>query len=207
MQGGGLVIGSAAQSSSVVNCTLGYNNTEGFYSQLGSAQLLNSIVYFNASGGTQIVGTTNVTYCDVQNGFTGTGNINGGPIFLSTSDLIILQDSPCIDTGSTNTAYNDLLFPPSLGTSRNDIGAHGGPGAGARLSVQAWPQIQGSPQIEVRCFGCVPGYNYLIQASSNLLDWQTVQQFQAAHLGYVADYLEPLTNALPQSFYKLNLAP
>ncbi len=95
--------------------------------------MTNSILYFNNSRSTQIVGTTNVTYCDVQNVFAGTGNINLNPIFLSTSDLIIVPGSPCIDASSTNTIYNDLYFPPSLCSSLNDMGAHGEPRAGATL--------------------------------------------------------------------------
>jgi hypothetical protein len=155
MYGGGLYIGDSAQNASLVNCTLAYNNTEGFYSQTGSAQLLNSIVYFNASDGTQIVGTTNVTYCDVQNGFTGTGNINRNPIFLSTSDLIIVTGSPCIDAGNPNPAYNDVCLAPcglSLGTVTNDMGADGGPGACGWTSPCV-PVITTQPQDQVSCLG------------------------------------------------------
>ena len=41
--------------------------------------------------------------------------------------------------------------------------------------------------------------------SPNLVDWETVQQFQITHLGDYVTYLE--TNNLPRRFYKLNLAP
>jgi len=204
--GAGLCIGVGSSggsgSAQIVNSTFAYNNTQAAAMGSGSSvTFLNSIVYFNAAGGTQVTGTADVTYSDVQGGFTGVGNINVNPVFLSTADLIIVPGSLCANAGSTNAAYKDLLFPPSLPGSRNDMGAHGGPAAGARMEIDTWPQI------EVRCFGCVPGYNYLIQASSNLVDWETVQQFQATHLGYVADYLEPLTNALPRRCYRLSLAP
>ena len=155
--------------------------------------------YFNAGGGTQVVGVTNVTYCDVQNGFAGTGNIAVNPIFQSTSDLIIVPGSLCIDKGSTNAAYNDVYFPPSLGSSRNDMGAHGGSGAGARLRVEAWPQVA------VFFLGGVPGYNYQIQASADLSNWQTVKQVQIAHLGDYASFLEPGANNPPYRFYRLNV--
>lgn len=196
-------------SLNAVNCTIAYNNIEGLAIAGGSAAtILNSIAYFNASGGAQIagvncngMGTADVTYSDVQGGFAGVGNINFNPIFFSTDDLIIVPGSSCANAGSTNAIYKDLLFPPSLPGSRNDMGAHGGPGAGARMQIDTWPQI------EVSVFGGVPGYSYLIQSSTNLTDWQTVEPFPIAHLGDVARYLEPSSSTLPLRFYKLNLAP
>jgi hypothetical protein len=80
------------------------------------------------------------------------------------------------------------------------MGAHGGPRAGALFQIEAWPQI------EVLLFGGVPGYTYLIQGSTNLMDWQTVEQFQIANVGDVINYFESTTNTLPQRFYRLNLA-
>lgn len=196
--GGGVCFNNTGTSANIVNCTIAYNNAEGIYTDGTGVQMLNSIVYFN---GTQIHGATNVTYCDVQDGFTGTGNINANPIFYGTDNLIIVASSPCTDKGSTNAAYKDVLFPPSLGSSRNDIGAHGGPGAGARLRIEVWPETR------VFVLGCVPGYNYLLQGSTNLSDWVTVQPFQISHVGDAISYIEPAPNTLPRRFYKLNLAP
>ena len=198
--GAGLGVSSSITNSSVVNCTFAYNNADGIYSDGTEPMVMNSILFFNDGDGTQISGPTNVTYCDVQGGFAGVGNINFNPIFLSTANLIIVPGSPCIDAGNTNAAYNDLLFPPSLGTQLNDMGADGGPAAGARMEIHAWPQI------EVFLYGAVPGYSYVIRASTNLLDWQTVEQFQVANRGDVVNYLEPITNSLPQRYYRLNLA-
>ena len=198
-------------SLNVVNCTIGYDNLAGLAISSGATvNVLNAIVYFNASGGTQITGvsgstgTPNVTYSDVQGGFTGVGNINLNPIFYSTDNLIIVPGSPCVDKGNTNIIYNDAWFPPSLGNSlatkfRNDMGAQGGPGAGAKMTLQTWPQV------EVKCFGGVPGYNYEIDASTNLVNWQALQQYQINNLGDVMDYLE--TNNLPFRCYKLNVLP
>ena len=197
--GGGISMQST--NGAVVNCTIAYNNIEGLYSANPSLPVLNTILYFNANNGTQIVGATNVTYCDVENAVTGIGNINHNPIFLSQADLIIVPGSPCIDAGSTNAIYNNAYFPPSIGQSYNDIGAHGGPGAGPVLNITVWPPP------EVDFYGGVPGYNYLIQASTNLLDWVTVEPVQIAHIGDTANFVEPDANLLPHRFYKLNLAP
>jgi hypothetical protein len=199
-QGGGIYISSQLGNASIVNCTIAYNNVEGLNSANAAFPVLNSIFFFNDSGSTQIVGATNVTYCDVANGFTGTGNINRNPVFLSTTDLIIMPGSPCIDAGSTNPIYNNVYFPPSLGVGGNDMGAHGGPSAGASLGIVVWPPA------EVFFYGGVPGYNYLIQASTDLLNWQTVEPVLIAHLGDIANFIEPITNTLPYRFYKLNLA-
>jgi len=35
----------------------------------------------------------------------------------------------CINRGDPDPKYNDVCFLPSLGNVRNDMGAHGGPGA------------------------------------------------------------------------------
>lgn len=208
--GGGICIGidpnsfggggaGGVVSGSIINSTIAYNQTLGVAVGTSSGlTLLNSIVFFN---GAPFYGAITATYCDIQGGFTGTGNISANPVFLSTSDLIVVPGSPCVDRGSTNAAYNDLLFPPSLGKSRNDMGAHGGPGAGARMRIEVYPQIK------VSFLGGVPGYNYLIQASTNLLDWQTVQQASIAHVGDVSYFFEPATNTPPHRFYMLNLAP
>ena len=165
---------------------------------------MNSILWANAPD--QINGPLTVSYSDVQGGMTGIGNISGNPVFLSsTVDLMIVPGSPCIDAGTTNAPGNsDRHFPPCLGSAKNDMGAHGGPGASPRMTIQSWPQPR------VRLFGGVPGYNYLIQGSTNLTNpggWQTLQQVQIAHVGEVADFMEPATNSLPQRFYRLDLAP
>lgn len=208
--GAGLFVKSG--SCNMVNVTCAYNTDTASGVNCDSAGTLgitNSIIFFN--GGSQITGAATVTYSDVQGttNYPGIGNISGNPIFLSTSDLIIVPGSPCIDKGSTNTVYNDVCFPPSLGNApsskvRNDMGAHGGPGASPRfLPRQEQP-------FKLDLFGCVPGYTYLIQAATDISAspsaWQTVMQVSNVHLGGIVHFREPSTNTLPQRFYKLILA-
>jgi hypothetical protein len=150
-QGSGLFISTG--TGSVVNCTIAYNNSPGLSSGPTGVEVINSIVFFNASGGTQITGTTNVSYSDVQNGFAGTGNKNFNPVFRSTTNLIILPGSQCIDMGNPAPVYNDACFPPSLGSVRNDVGAHGGPGACCWEEKCAAPVIRSQPQNFVSCVG------------------------------------------------------
>lgn len=111
------------------NATIVWNSNHGIRNNNGTVNAINSIIYFNTNNGVQLDGTIGVTYSDVQGTYPGIGNINFNPVFISQTNLQIVPGSPCIDTGDTSFVYNDLCFPPALGTARNDMGAHGGPGA------------------------------------------------------------------------------
>jgi hypothetical protein len=128
--GGVYVNGGVVQ---VENSTFASNNREGIYRGGGTVTILNSIIYFNNSNGTQVTGTATITYSDVQGGYTGEGNINVNPL-LDPVTAKISKYSFCVDAGNPDPAYNDIVFDPPLawgsyGTVRNDMGAHGGPGA------------------------------------------------------------------------------
>jgi hypothetical protein len=64
----------------------------------------------------------------------GTGDFMGDPLFVNPDkyDFGLQGASPAIDAGSEAAVYNDAAFPPSKGTSRNDMGATGGPYAVAK---------------------------------------------------------------------------
>ena len=56
-----------------------------------------------------------ITYSDIDGGWTGTGNIDKDPLFVSAgSDYHLQDDSPCIDVGTTLAGVTDDLE----GTSR-----------------------------------------------------------------------------------------
>ena len=75
-----------------------------------------------------------VEYCDVEGGYTGTGNIDTDPGYALYSYLLT-SSSPCVDAGNPATIYNDNTDPgnpsnalfPSMGLPGNDMGAYGGP--------------------------------------------------------------------------------
>lgn len=99
----------------------------------GTTVLATSNIIYGNTGG-QIAGSPTVSYSCVQGGFTGTGNINGNPMF--TADGLYLQNgSPCIDAGDPAVSQNDPEHPdstgvalwPSRGGLRNDMGAFGNP--------------------------------------------------------------------------------
>ncbi len=63
--------------------------------------IVNSIFWGNGTDGANLWGTNlNVSYSDVQGGFTGTGNIDADPLFIGGGDYHLGVGSPCIDKGT-----------------------------------------------------------------------------------------------------------
>jgi predicted outer membrane repeat protein len=116
----------------IQHCTLLRNHTTtvggAILRDRGHVEVEDSILWGNTAGsdGSQIFGTTTVTYSDVQGTeiWPGTGNINDDPLFHDTSNLpgddnnwftiddgLVLQSgSPCLGKGSEGTdmgAYQD----------------------------------------------------------------------------------------------------
>jgi len=103
--GGGLYCFN--HSPTITNCTFSGNSAGaegGSISGYGaSPQVTNCIMW----GDTQPVifftsGTPSITYCDVEGGWPGTGNIDADPGFAFAEDLRLMPGSPCIDAGSND---------------------------------------------------------------------------------------------------------
>jgi len=149
--GGGIWVFGNGQRTIIKNNTIVGNSSTGSGSAAASKgggilvwqtpiTARNNIVWGNTqSVGDQIavIGSptlADITYCDVQGGCSGTGNINNEPLFDSTN-YYLSGSSPCVDHGDPDTTYNDPEDPnnpnsakfPSRGGLRNDIGAYGGP--------------------------------------------------------------------------------
>jgi hypothetical protein len=137
--------GSLSGATKVIeNNTIMHNSastgTGGVLCQSTIMILRNNIIWGNTSpNNSQIfnsAGSITATYCDVENGYTGTGNISTYPQFADTN-YILSNTSPCIDAGDSSSVYNDPNDPahngfalfPAKGTLRNDIGAYGGVGS------------------------------------------------------------------------------
>jgi hypothetical protein len=122
------------ENNTIINNS-GSTGTGGVLAYGSTLTLRNNILWGNAPSQLQAVGggTINISYCDVQGGYTGTGNISSYPIFADTN-YILANNSPCIDAGDSTSIYNDPVDSahtgfakfPSKGTLRNDIGAYGG---------------------------------------------------------------------------------
>lgn len=115
-------------------------------------------------------GTFNVTYCDVEGGYTGTGNIDVDPAFTNLTDFYLSAGSPAIDAGNPAAVYNDIEDPnspgnalfPGMGTVRNDMGAWGGP-----RPDEHDPDYDGVPDMSDNC----PDGNNASQADADGDGW------------------------------------
>jgi len=97
----------------------------------------NNILWANTqnSGGSISGNSINIFYSNIEDGFTGEGNISEDPQFSDFSTYQISTSSVCVDAGDPDELYNDLEDQsdpgqaqfPSLGGTRNDMGAYGGP--------------------------------------------------------------------------------
>lgn len=131
--GGGIYCGSG---TTISNCTIYNNNSSspegvggGIY---GSPTVTNCILWANeAHMHSQIHGSATVTYSDVQGGYTGTGNINSEPCFVSgpggafyLSQIAAGQavDSNCVDAGSDTAANLGMDLYTTRTDRRGDSG-------------------------------------------------------------------------------------
>jgi len=129
------------------NTIVGNSSTgTGAYGGRGGAMMVwstavegrNNIIWGNSQSNgdpiARIGGAVNFSYCDIEGGFNGDGNIDLNPAFAD-SNYYLTPGSPCVDSGDTAAIYNDpedsanpgFALRPSLGGLRNDMGAYGGP--------------------------------------------------------------------------------
>lgn len=105
----------------------------GIYCAFSDPAIANTILWGDtASHGPEIYvqsGNPTVTYCDVDGGWPGEGNIDADPMFRNPEggDFRLLWGSPCIDAGDPNS-------PPDQDGTRADMGAFYHPG------LLFWPE-------------------------------------------------------------------
>ncbi len=113
----GGAIGYHDSHPTITNCTFADNSAVGnggaIFGNTANPVLKNCILWNNTPN--QIYnefstpGTT-ATYCDIEDGFAGTGNINLNPQFIGGGDYHLNEvTSPCIDTGTNSGAPDDDL--------------------------------------------------------------------------------------------------
>ena len=85
----------------IVNCTFSQNTGKALYcAGQSKPTVLNCILWDNEG---EIYGSPQVTYSDVEGGWTGEGNIDEDPLFVDpwNGDLHLQYWSPCIDRGDS----------------------------------------------------------------------------------------------------------
>jgi len=119
--GGGIYCGDS--SPDIVNNTISGNSAPGGFGggilcEHPAPPITNTIIWGNSGAGApQIGGNPTVSYCDVQGGWPGTGNIDAEPVFVGPEreDFHLRWHSRCIDAGDP-----EFLDPDG---TRSDIGA------------------------------------------------------------------------------------
>ena len=150
MKFGGGVMSGFFSTVTITNCTISENLASSGGGvccwDSSSSQISSTVLYGDsASRGPEIFlghySDLTVRYSDLQGGresiyieaivtlYWLEGNISEDPLFSRTGSYHPSEGSPCIDAGNPELYYSDQCFPPSSGTSKNDIGAFGGPGA------------------------------------------------------------------------------
>jgi TolB protein len=93
-------------------------SSQSFYCSIcGGMPIVTNCIFWNnsvAGDDPEISGPANVTYSNVEGGYTGTGNINSNPLFANAAagDFHLTTGSPCIDAGNNSA--------PSLPTTDFD---------------------------------------------------------------------------------------
>ena len=73
---------------------------------------------YNSWGGSSVV-----TYSDVQGGWSGEGNIDADPQFISSGNYHLSQFSPCVDAGTDACVHEDIDGQSRPWGSGFDMGA------------------------------------------------------------------------------------
>jgi hypothetical protein len=125
----------ASSSPTITNCTLSGNSSTGGgggmrNKESSSPTVTNSILWNNtAPHGPEIyndeTSIPTITYCDIQGGYSGEGNIDSDPLFYNPLkiDFHITSTSPCIDTGynsATQIPSTDFEGEPRIVDGNND---------------------------------------------------------------------------------------
>jgi hypothetical protein len=183
-----------------------------------SGSLMRTVSYNAFYGGaTNFTGYSSIYGQVVFNNRNGTPcdllfNIYQNPLFAAATNFYLVTNSPCINAGPPGQAFQNMCFPPSIGTAYNDMGAYGGPDACNWLNVVPLVQVQPSLSTANNLFllnwYAVPRSTYQIQYVTNQVNgsnyWQNLPNGQTEALGTpwslsVAPY--PPTNRM--QFYRI----
>ena len=131
----------------IVNCVIADNVAEtggGLGGFVEFIEITNSIVWGNSPSQIQDGEDVPVTYCNVQGGWPGEGNIDADPLFAFDDNWRILAGSPCIDAG-TNDPPGGLPTPDPDGNPRPLDGDGDTVAAADIASTNSWVTRRRSP--------------------------------------------------------------
>lgn len=165
--GGGLWIGSGGNTQ-VRGCTIVKNratsqNVGGLRVQsAGGVTVTNCILWDNEGPGgvqnpnNQIGGTSSVSYCVVEGGLSGTGNVGGDPQFFNAAagDYRLSSGSSAIDAGNNAAVPAGVLLDLGLQPRFVDDGATPDTGSGSApvVDIGAY-EADGVQVVAAYCFG------------------------------------------------------
>lgn len=125
----------------------------------------NFLGYPAGTYGVELIPNRNGTMADLKY------NIFADPSFAASGEFRLSSASPCIDAGSPEWPYGDMVFPPSQGSAFPDLGCHGGPDAVhwldtiPKLPVTAFMTRTGTKVL--LNWGAIPRCTYQVQALTN----------------------------------------
>ncbi len=133
--GGALFVKGGAEVDFINNTVSGNSYSVGNFGQItvlsSELDIVNSIIRGEGNKIIEIADAViSVSYSDVEDGYEGTGNIDADPMFIASDNWFVQPNSPCVDAGNPDPAYNDTeseenpgqpVFP-GQGTLRADIG-------------------------------------------------------------------------------------
>jgi hypothetical protein len=176
----------------ITNCTI-FGNEEGIVCEEGcTSSLRNTIVWGNTSNLVGSVDDISVSYCDIEGGWPGEGNIDAEPMFVQDTpfdpyampwpptleaikaDLRPAAGSPCVDAGSNKPSQfltTDIAGNPRVmfggKTLTADIGAYERWAAGL---------LPGPGEMDMSLtWSSLPDKSYSIFWSDDLLTWHVAE--------------------------------
>ena len=137
-QCGGICIGELG-GLEILNCTIVNNSPGGIFTQSWDGiDVINTILWGNDRYQIQTVESiATVSFCDIQDGYDGQGNMDADPCFFdptlgvgsqydgSAANWMLQSNSPCINSGRRiNLHDTDLAGNPRINSNIIDIGAY-----------------------------------------------------------------------------------
>lgn len=137
-QTGGGIFSDSSADLDITNCTIADNTNSGVHADSGYIAIRNSIVWYNGGSAISIGGSSSILYSNIERYYSGQGNIDREPMFVSRGSDYHLRSgfslsqinwgnhSPCIDAGDPHASEDLVGSEPFPNGNRINMGAYGG---------------------------------------------------------------------------------